>query len=153
MKGGVFNRSLKFLIDGKYSNDVVSSWIQPEKEAIFKDIPQDIHPILHNILFEKFPHGLFAHQVESWNLIKAGKNVTISTGTSSGKSLCYFLPVFDEIMRNENATSLLLFPTKALTSDQLLTITDYFKRINSKLDKKNNLFAAIYDGDTAQNKE
>ena len=72
------------------------------------------------------PNGLFAHQVESWNKVKSGKNVVISTGTSSGKSLCFYLPILEEIIRENNSTSLLLFPTKALTSDQLLKLTDLF---------------------------
>ena len=133
---------------GKYSNDVVSHWIQAKRNAVFKDIPQNIHPILQELLQKQFSNGLFAHQVDSWNQVKSGKNVVISTGTSSGKSLCYYLPVLDELIRNNNSTALMLFPTKALSSDQLIKLTEVLIPINANQNNFKPLSAGVYDGDT-----
>ncbi len=133
---------------GEYSEDVVSSWIQPKRDAVYEDIPGDLHPILKDILKNQFLNGLFTHQVESWRKVKSGKNVVISTGTSSGKSLCFYIPILDEMLWNDQATSLLLFPTKALASDQLIKLSEMLQKINS-LNKQSKFFAATYDGDTS----
>jgi DEAD/DEAH box helicase domain-containing protein len=139
-------------LNGKYSPQVVSHWIQEKQDELFADIPKNIHPILQEILHNQFPKGLFSHQVESWKQIKSGKNVVISTGTSSGKSLCYHLPIFNQLIEDNNSTSLLLFPTKALASDQLLKFNDSLEKINFHLPKEKLLIAATYDGDTANEK-
>ncbi len=59
------------------------------------------------------------HQVEAAELAAAGRHVVISTGTASGKSLGYQLPVLSALMEDRRATALYLAPTKALCADQL----------------------------------
>ena len=143
---------MQAFIKEKYSKDVVSHWVQEKQQAILSEIPMDLHPILQEILHIQFPNGLFAHQVASWNKVKAGNNVVISTGTSSGKSLCFYLPILDDLIRNNNSTSLLLFPTKALASDQILKLNELLICINAKVFETKLRTAAIYDGDTTFNK-
>jgi len=64
--------------------------------------------------------------------------VVLATGTASGKTFAYSLPVLASIIQNPNARALYLFPTKALTQDQLSTLAQF------------NVRAAVYDGDTPQ---
>jgi len=135
------------LLNGQFSEDVVSQWVQESRKAVFKPIPGNLHPILKDYLIDQWPEGLFAHQVESWYRIKSGQNVVISTGTSSGKSLCFYLPVLDELIRNVDFTSLMLFPTKALSSDQYIKIKEILDHINNN-DAEKLLSVGIYDGDT-----
>ena len=52
-------------------------------------------------------------------LARAGRNVVVATGTASGKSLCYQLPVFDALLGDGHRSALYLSPTKALARDQL----------------------------------
>ncbi|MGH3621362.1 MAG: DEAD/DEAH box helicase, partial [Sciscionella sp.] len=87
-------------------------------------------------------HGVarpWAHQVTAAELAWAGENVVLSTGTSSGKSLGYQLPVLSTLSIEERATALYLAPTKALGADQLRSVTD--------LDLPG-IRAATFDGDT-----
>ncbi len=63
------------------------------------------------------PGGLWSHQAAAVDLAREGTSVAVSTGTASGKSLCYQLPVAEAALAG--GTSLLLFPTKALAQDQL----------------------------------
>ena len=49
--------------------------------------------------------------------MRAGGDVLVVTGTASGKSLCYVLPIIEMLSADPDATALLLFPTKALTQD------------------------------------
>jgi DEAD/DEAH box helicase domain-containing protein len=63
----------------------------------------------------------------------------VATGTASGKSLCYQLPIGEAALDHQPGTALLLFPTKALAQDQLRSLT----RLGLP-----GLCAACYDGDT-----
>ncbi len=89
---------------------------------------------------------LYAHQAKALQCINNGENVVISTGTASGKSLCYQIPILESFTRTGLSTALLLYPTKALTHDQFTA----FNSMSALLDQ-NNLnkpFVSVYDGDT-----
>src|SRR5688500_9143072 len=77
---------------------------------------------------ERLPvEELWAHQVEAIDAVREGRSVAVATGTASGKSLCYQLPIAEAVCAAdpEPATALLLFPTKALAQDQLRALTAY----------------------------
>jgi DEAD/DEAH box helicase domain-containing protein len=83
--------------------------------------------------------AFWTHQAEAIDLARSGRSVAIATGTASGKSLCYQVPIAEAVASPVRpATSLLIFPTKALAQDQLRALT--------ALDVPN-LVAATYDGD------
>ena len=84
-------------------------------------------------------HRLYPHQAEGKEVLAAGRNLVIATGTASGKTLVYNLAFAAEAVERPKSTALYLFPTKALARDQLravraLTIPQ--------------MKAAVYDGDT-----
>ncbi len=90
---------------------------------------------------------LYCHQAEAISRIRTGQSVVISTPTASGKSLIYNLPVFESILDNPDVRALYLFPLKALTQDQHLSI----KQVAEKMEfKGQDISSAIYDGDTDQ---
>lgn len=67
---------------------------------------------------ERVPSGgLWTHQAEAIDHVRDGRSVAIATGTASGKSLCYQLPIGEAV--GAAGTALLLYPTKALAQDQL----------------------------------
>ncbi|OLR90255.1 DEAD/DEAH box helicase [Actinokineospora bangkokensis] len=61
----------------------------------------------------------WSHQVEAASHAHAGRSVVLATGTASGKSLAYQLPVLTALAADPKATALYLSPTKALGADQL----------------------------------
>ncbi|HET9142111.1 DEAD/DEAH box helicase [Actinophytocola sp.] len=61
----------------------------------------------------------WTHQIEAAEHARAGRHVVVATGTASGKSLAYQLPVATALTEDPRATALYLAPTKALTADQL----------------------------------
>ncbi|MGH3806658.1 MAG: DEAD/DEAH box helicase [Pseudonocardiaceae bacterium] len=65
----------------------------------------------------------WAHQVTVAELARAGHHVVVATGTASGKSLAYQLPVLTELLADQQATALYLAPTKALGADQIRAVT------------------------------
>ncbi len=81
--------------------------------------------------------GLWTHQAAAVDLARSGTSVAVSTGTASGKSLCYQLPVAEATLAG--GTALLLFPTKALAQDQLRSLAGLGVP---------GLVAVTYDGDT-----
>ncbi|MEM8705012.1 MAG: DEAD/DEAH box helicase [Actinomycetota bacterium] len=84
---------------------------------------------------------LWHHQAEAIDAIRRGENVVIATGTASGKSRCFQVPVAEAVADPvKPGTALLLYPTKALAHDQLRTLT------TMALPR---LVAGAYDGDAS----
>lgn len=109
------------------------------------DFPQWINQELLLTLKGRKIEGLFSHQVEALDLINHTKDIVITTGTSSGKSLCYQIPILNQIYNNETSAALLFFPTKALTQDQLKAMRDL---LPSRTAHENPFIVSVYDGDT-----
>lgn len=89
----------------------------------------------HLVQHVPFTH-LWAHQADAIDRVRSSRSVVIATGTASGKSLCYQVPIAESV--SEDATSLLIYPTKALAQDQLMSLTSW---------DVPGLTAATYDGD------
>ena len=62
---------------------------------------------------------LYTHQVEAVERVRAGENVVVVTATSSGKTLCYNLPILEAILQDRQARALYIYPINALVNDQL----------------------------------
>ncbi len=86
----------------------------------------------------------WSHQVQAAGLAHAGRDVVISTGTASGKSLAFQLPICDALARDRHARALYLSPTKALGHDQLRSAHALSAAVASLAD----VGPAAYDGDT-----
>ncbi|XP_051115927.1 uncharacterized protein LOC127241080 [Andrographis paniculata] len=87
---------------------------------------------------------LYSHQAESIQASLAEKNVIVATMTSSGKSLCYNIPVLEVLSHDPLACALYLFPTKALAQDQYRALLTLSHGLDDSLN------VGIYDGDTSQ---
>ena len=128
--------------------DNVSAWIvTPAVEAKAFPFPENLDPKLTGALDKNGITHLYSHQLETFISVETGKNVVIATGTASGKTLAYNLPVINHIIQNPNASALYIYPTKALAQDQLNNLNDLRNTANIQ----NIIIPAIYDGDTPQN--
>ncbi len=112
---------------------------QPARPAREAPLPESLDPAVVSALVRLGITGLYTHQADAWNAAARGENVIVTTGTASGKSLAFNLPVVDTIARDPASRALYLYPTKALAQDQA--------RALSALQLKR-LRPAIYDGDT-----
>jgi len=99
--------------------------------------------------FSSSSRNLFHHQTEAINAILSDrpKHTIVCTGTGSGKSLCFLLPVLSTAMKS-NATSILIFPTKALAQDQYTKLTSILNSPLSSSSIKKNIRPGVIDGDT-----
>ncbi len=110
----------------------------------------ELHPDSLAMVHRHFPEGLYRHQHEAITRIMGGRNTVVATRTSSGKSLIFSLPVLDTLCHDADATSLFLYPQKALANDQLLKIREFGASIPSvaSLISKRPHFVSRYDGAT-----
>jgi DEAD/DEAH box helicase domain-containing protein len=109
---------------------------EPAREARLAPLPEELHPAAREAA--GVPQ-LYAHQRETWDAAARGEHVLVATGTASGKTLAFNLPVLDALARDPATRALYLYPTKALAQDQFRTLASF------RLPK---LQPAIYDGDT-----
>jgi DEAD/DEAH box helicase domain-containing protein len=91
----------------------------PPRPADLRPFPADLPPALAESLRARGVENLYSHQVEAWEAARQGEHVVLATGTASGKTLAYNLPVLAALLEQPDARALYLFPTKALTQDQL----------------------------------
>ena len=132
--------------DGDTAPNLVAWRTLPPRPAQTHPFPDDLAAAVKQTLIASGIHTLYSHQFEAWTHARAGENIILSTGTASGKTLAYNLPIFASLLQDINARALYLFPTKALAQDQLSTL----ERLNVQTFERLNIPTAIYDGDTPQ---
>ena len=124
------------LLEGE---EVAYSGLEPSREAHTEPLPDDLDPRVASALVATGVTALYRHQAEAWEAARRGENVVVTTGTASGKSLAFNLPVLDAIAREPKTRALYLYPTKALAQDQARGLAEL---------RLKGLKPAIYDGDT-----
>jgi DEAD/DEAH box helicase domain-containing protein len=112
---------------------------EPAREPQLAALPDDLHPRVRDALAAQGIEALYTHQGAAWDAAVRGEHVIVTTGTASGKTLAFNLPVLDAIAREPKQRALYLYPTKALAQDQLRSLGSF---------RLPRLRAAIYDGDT-----
>jgi len=85
---------------------------------------------------------LYSHQCDAIEAFRDGKSIIMTTPTASGKTLAFALPVFERILEDPASTFLFVYPTKALTHDQLRTLRSLEHDLGA------DSMTAVYDGDT-----
>jgi DEAD/DEAH box helicase domain-containing protein len=114
---------------------------EPPRAPRTAPFPDDLHPRVRAALEAHGIAELYAHQAEAWRAARAGGHVIVTTGTASGKTLAFNLPVLDSLAAEPKNRALYLYPTKALAQDQARALGQLAVP---------GVRAAIYDGDTPQ---
>jgi DEAD/DEAH box helicase domain-containing protein len=110
----------------------------PGREARTTPLPE-LHPRLEAALRGRGVESLYSQQAEALAVARRGESFVVSTGTASGKTLAFNLPVLDALAADPKVRALYLYPTKALAQDQARALGELGLP---------GLRAAIYDGDT-----
>jgi DEAD/DEAH box helicase domain-containing protein len=121
-----------------HGDQLVHRGHEPAIAAQMAPLPWDIDPRIASALIAQGIAELYTHQAETYELARAGKHVCVVTGTASGKSLAYTLPLVQELLERKGARSLYLSPTKALAQDQARRLSEL----------RLGLRPTLYDGDT-----
>ena len=134
---------LEKLKNNPFFMENVTAWrTVPPREAKYAPWPEGVDPRLPAALGKHGVHQLYTHQAECFAASQAGKDYVVVTPTASGKTLCYNLPVLAEILRNPDARALYLFPTKALSADQVAELYELIELLGADVK------TFTYDGDT-----
>ncbi len=112
---------------------------EPAREGRLVPLPTDLHPALVEALRRQGIDSLYEHQAETWTAASGGGHVIVTTGTASGKTLAFNVPVLDALLRDPRSRVIYLYPTKALAQDQARSL--------SALGLPH-VRLGIYDGDT-----
>src|SRR5688500_14060811 len=113
--------------------------VEPAREGRAQPFPDDLDPRVASALVARGVTALWRHQAETWEATRRGEHVVLATGTASGKSLAFNLPVLDAIAAQRATRALYLYPTKALAQDQARALGEL---------RVKGVKPAIYDGDT-----
>ena len=116
----------------------------PARPARSAPFPPSVPPRLVEILKARGIENLYTHQATTMELASQGKNLVVVTPTASGKTLCYNLPILSALVENPEARALYLFPTKALSQDQLVELNRWTEKLGDEVR------TFTYDGDTPQ---
>ena len=128
--------------DNLFMENVVRWEEMPAREARYGDFPATLDARLLPVLRQRGVQQLYSHQAHSIAATLRGEDVVVVTPTASGKTMCYNLPVLDSILKNPDARALYLFPTKALSADQVSELYELIQAMD--VDIK----TYTYDGDT-----
>ncbi|MDY0059051.1 MAG: DEAD/DEAH box helicase [Myxococcota bacterium] len=128
---------------GPYANRIIATRQIPPRPGRWVDLPAELHPTLRQALQALGIDTLYAHQAEAFVRSRRGEHVVLTTGTASGKSLAYLLPVLQQVLEEPASRAILLFPTKALGQDQLRGLLELLRYV-----EPGGVTAGVYDGDT-----
>ena len=126
------------LLETADEDQVVASSTEPARPGVKTPVPSDLNPRLLEALERVGIEALWSHQADTLEEARLGPTI-VTTGTASGKSLAFNLPVLDTLASDIASRALYLYPTKALAQDQARKLSELGGRF---------LRHAIYDGDT-----
>ena len=129
-----------FKNDVRYRDNIAHVETIPAKKASFKKVDNLNEKIIGYL--ESKDMKLYEHQAETYESIKDGEHVIITTPTASGKTLAFNLPILETMIEDRDATALYIYPAKALSNDQLHVLENLEKELDLKINPR------TYDGDT-----
>ncbi len=134
-------RVLGEIAEGRnYRGQLEHTEIIPARKARHGELSHELAPRVRQILADLNIERLYSHQAEAIDAALSGENTAVVTGTASGKTLCYLVPIAQKLAERSSSRAMLIYPTKALAQDQLRKLRDF---------GAGDAFTAVtYDGDT-----
>ncbi|QDU58414.1 DEAD/DEAH box helicase [Aeoliella mucimassa] len=117
----------------------------PAREGQYAEPSKPLSPLVASLLDRHGIESLYTHQVESLEAARNDRDMVVVTGTASGKTLCYNLPILEAVTNDFDARALYLFPTKALAQDQLKGLLSLVQGDQAMAAR---VRPGVYDGDT-----
>ncbi len=141
MEPVIENILLKLRKEPYFNRNITHVELLKERGAIYGEIKGELPDKITDYL-EINNIMLYKHQCESLEEIRNGNNIIITTPTASGKTLAFNIPIFESLANDPKATALYLYPTKALSNDQLKVLK------HLELETEIRVNPNVYDGDT-----
>lgn len=128
-----------------YSGQLEHVRALPERAGKYAEPTEPLAPLVRELLTARGIEQLYSHQVAALELARQGRNLVVVTGTASGKTLCYNLPILETASQDADARALYLFPTKALAQDQHKGLLEL---LSGHPDAAGRIKPGVFDGDT-----
>jgi len=128
-----------------YAGQLEHVELLPERAGRFAEPVTPLPGPLKRLLAGRGIEQLYSHQVAALEAARAGRDWVAVTGTASGKTLCYNLPILEAGLSGRGARAICLFPTKALAQDQLKGILEL---VGGNAELAAAIRPGVYDGDT-----
>jgi DEAD/DEAH box helicase domain-containing protein len=129
----------------EFSGQLQHVEVLPERAAQFGELSHPLSSELTRLLSGQGIERLYTHQVDAIEATQQGHDCVVVTGTASGKTLCYNLPILETCLSDPEARALYLFPTKALAQDQFQGLLDLVSQEEACAAR---IRPGVYDGDT-----
>jgi DEAD/DEAH box helicase domain-containing protein len=117
----------------------------PRRKGEFAEPGEPLSGPLRQLLAARGIERLYSHQVAALEAARRGRHLVVVTGTASGKTLCYNVPILEACLSDSHARALYLFPTKALAQDQAKGLSEL---LSENPEVAAQVRAGVYDGDT-----
>lgn len=128
-----------------YAGQLQHVEVLPAREGQYATPAEPLPDAVADLLKACGVERLYSHQVAALEAARAGRDTVVVTGTASGKTLCYNLPIFEAAAVEPQARALYLYPTKALAQDQLKGLLEL---AGDHVPMAERLRPGVYDGDT-----
>lgn len=128
--------------DAEFCRNLTTWKTIPARPARMGGFPDALEPRLVAGLQKRGIHDLYTHQRDAVDAVLAGEDVCVVTPTASGKTMCYNVPILNRLISNPKARALYLFPTKALSQDQVTELKSTIDDLEVKIG------TFTFDGDT-----
>jgi len=131
--------------EADYAGQISHVEVLAEREGQYADPARPLPAELTELLAARGIERLYCHQVSALQWAREGRDLVVVTGTASGKTLCYNLPILEACLADPATRALYLFPTKALAQDQVKGLLELVSG-NDVISRR--IKPAVYDGDT-----
>lgn len=133
-----------------YAGQLEHIEVLPARRGDYADPAEPLPRPLSRLLASRGIERLYSHQVAALEAARAGDDWVVVTGTASGKTLCYNLPILEAALAKPErgelaARALYLYPTKALAQDQLKGVLEL---VGDDAELSQQIRPGVYDGDT-----
>ena len=129
----------------QYAGQIEHVEVLDERPGQFGSLSPELPAELCRMLAAHDIQELYSHQVLAIDAARAGEDLVVVTGTASGKTLCYNLPILESLFDNPESRALYLFPTKALAQDQFKGLLEL---VSVDATTQERFRPGVYDGDT-----
>lgn len=128
-----------------YAGQLAHVEVLPARAGCYAQPERPLPAALQSLIAERGIERLYSHQARALNLARAGRDLAIVTGTATGKTLAFNLPILERVLEDPEARALYLYPTKALAQDQMKGLSEL---LGADPQWWRRAQPGVYDGDT-----
>jgi DEAD/DEAH box helicase domain-containing protein len=128
-----------------YAGQLEHVEVLPARDGHYAEPQRPLSAEIRALVTARGIDRLYSHQARTLDLAREGRDLVIATGTATGKTLAFNLPILETVLADPEARALYLYPTKALAQDQMKGLNEL---LSTDVEVARRAIAGVYDGDT-----